>query len=108
MIEYVFRPSRVVNGKRILARLFCGRYALEKGARMVQVSLDTPDREVARKRLRAIVLDKQREAEGIIAPKTVRVAAGAQLDELVDDYAADLQGRELNEKHVRDTTNRIR
>ncbi|MEO7414816.1 MAG: hypothetical protein ABIZ81_15835, partial [Opitutaceae bacterium] len=60
MIEYVFRPSRIEDGKRVLARVFCGRYALEKGAKLVQVSLDTPDREVARKRLRAIVLDKQR------------------------------------------------
>lgn len=108
MIEYVFRPSRIVNGKRVLARVFCGRYSLDKDAKPVQVSLNTPDREVARKRLRAIVLEKQREAEGIVAPKAVRVAAGTQLAELVNDYEADLRGRELSEKHVRDTTKRVR
>jgi hypothetical protein len=34
--------------------------------------------------------------------------AGTQLAKLVDDYKADLRGRELNAKHVRDTTTRIR
>lgn len=108
MIEYVFRPSRIVDGKRVLSRVFCGRYALEKGAKPVRVTLNTPDREVARKRLREIVLEKQREAEGIVAPKAVRIAAGTQLGQLVDDYEADLRGRELNPKHVRDTTTRVR
>lgn len=108
MIEYVFRPSRIVDGKRVLSRVFCGRYALDKGAKPVRVSLNTPDREVARKRLRDIVVEKQREAEGIVAPKAVRVAAGTQLSELVNDYEADLRGRELNSKHVRDTTTRVR
>jgi integrase len=97
-----------VNGKRVLSRVFCGRYVIGKGAKPVQVSLETPDREVARKRLRAIVLEKQREAEGIVAPKPIRVAAGTQLAQLVNDYEADLRGRELNPKHVRDTTHRVR
>jgi integrase len=108
VIEYVFRPSRIVDGKRVLSRVFCGRFALDKGSKPVQVTLNTPDREVARKRLRAIVLEKQREAEGIVAPKAVRVAAGTQLAELVNDYEADLRGRELSPKHVRDTTTRVR
>ncbi len=108
MIEYVFRPSRIVNGKRVLSRVYCGRYSLDKGTKPVRVSLNTPDREVARKRLRAILVEKQREAEGIVSPKAVRVAAGTQLAKLVDDYEADLRGRELSPKHVRDTTTRLR
>jgi integrase len=108
MIEFVFRPSRKVAGKRVISRLFSGRYAVDKGAKPVTVPLDTPDREIARKRLRAIVLEKQREAEGIIAPKAVRVAAGAQLGTLVEDYESDLTGRELDAKHVHDTTARLR
>jgi integrase len=103
MIEYVFRPSRIVNGKRVLSRVFCGRYALEKDTRPVQVSLNTPDAQVARKRLREIVVEKQREAEGIVSPKAVRIAAGTQLARLVDDYETDLRGRELNPKHVHNT-----
>ena len=108
MIEFIFRPSRLVNGKRVISRVFSGRYAIHKGGKIITVGLNTPDREVARKRLRDIVIEKQREAEGIVAPKAVRVAAGTQISHLVDDYEADLRGRELKPKHVRDTTTRVR
>jgi hypothetical protein len=93
MIEYVFRPSRLIAGKRVVSRVFSGRYAVEKGARVVTVRLNTPDREIAKKRLRDIVVEKQREQEGIIAPSAVRVAAAAALSHLLDDYEADLSGR---------------
>ena len=31
MIEFIFRPSRTVAGKRVVSRLFSGRYAIDKG-----------------------------------------------------------------------------
>ena len=108
MIEYVFRHARMVEGKRVYARVFSGRYAIAKGAKPVTVCLNTPDREIARKRLREIVLEKQREAEGIISPKAVRVAASAALSSLLNDYETDLGGRGLAQKHVHDTMTRLR
>jgi integrase len=108
MIEFVFRPSRTVAGKRVVSRLFSGRYAVDKGAKPVTVRLNTPDREIARKRLREVVLEKQREQEGIIAPKAVRVAAVTALSGLIDEYESDLMGRELAEKHIHDTVTRLR
>lgn len=108
MIEYVFRHSRVVDGKRVTSRVFSGRYALEKGAKPVTVCLKTPDREIARKRLRAIVVEKQREQEGIIAPKTIRMAAATALGELIGDYERDLRGRGVDAKHAHDTIARLR
>jgi len=108
MIEYVFRHSRKVGGKRVYSRVFSGRYALAKGAGPMTVCLNTPDREIARKRLREVVLEKQREQEGIIAPKAVRVAAAAALSRLLAEYEADLRGRGLAEKHVHDTMTRLR
>ncbi|MGH7997023.1 MAG: hypothetical protein ACREFX_11790, partial [Opitutaceae bacterium] len=81
---------------------------VEKGTRAVTVRLNTPDREIAKKRLRDIVLEKQREIEGIVAPKAVRMAAAAQLTELVGEYETDLGGRGLDEKHVHDTVTRLR
>src|SRR5688572_5558873 len=108
MIEYVFRPSRVVGGKRTLLCVFSGRYALAKGDTPTTVSLNTPDREIARKRLRAIVLEKQREQEGIIAPKAVRVAATTPLANLIAEYEGDLLGRGLDDRHVHDTIARLK
>src|SRR5687767_9243851 len=108
MIEYVFRHSRMVNGKKVVSRVFSGRYALEKGAKPVTVLLNTPDREIARKRLREIVLEKQREQEGIIPPKAMRVAATTPLADLVADYETDLTGRGLDDRHVHDTIARLK
>lgn len=107
MIEYVFRHSRRVSGKRILSRFFSGRYSLRRGERLVTVALDTTDERVARKRLRDLVAAKQREAEGIVAPAAVRSAAGLPLVELIADYRLDLAGRGLEPGHVRDTVGRI-
>jgi len=110
MIENVFRPSRTnkATGKRIRSDYYSGRYRIIKGGRIVTVGLETPDKEIARRRLRCLVLERQREQEGIIAPKAIRMAAGAPLDRLVDDYQADLSGRGLAQKHVHDTMTRLR
>jgi hypothetical protein len=108
MIDYVFRHSRMVGDKRVTSRVASGRYALAKGETPVTVCLNTPDKEIARKRLRALVVEKQREQEDIIAPKSVRTTATLPLDALVNDYENDLRGRGLDEKHVHDTTTRLR
>lgn len=108
MIAYVFRHCRMIEGKKVQARLFSGRYRLNQGDKTVTVPLNTPDRATAEKRLRDLIVEKQREQEGIIAPKVVREAAGTPLVILVDEYEADLRSRELKPKHVRDTTTRIR
>lgn len=107
MTEFVFRPSRQVNGKRVRSPFFVGRYSLRKGERLVSVSLETTDERVARKRLRDLVAEKQREAEGIVSPASVRSVGAVPLSELVAEYRADLSGRGLAPGHVRDTVGRI-
>jgi len=83
----------MIEGKRVQARLFSGRYRLNQGDKTVTVPLNTPDRATAEKRLRDLIVEKQREQEGIIAPKVVREAAGTPLVILVDEYEADLRSR---------------
>lgn len=107
MTEYVFRPSRLIRGKRIISRYFCGRYAVKRGERVVTVPLETSDERVARKRLRDIVAAKQREAEGIVSPAAAREAAGVPLVDLLADYRLDLAARGFAPGHVRDTCGRI-
>jgi integrase len=108
MTEYVFRPSRRVSGKRVRSRLYSGRYSLVRGQKARTVPLHTPDLAVARKRLRDIVVEGQREQEGIIAPKIIRQAAGESLLGLLAEYERDLLGRGITKKYVKGTTNRIR
>lgn len=107
MIEYVFRPSRRVGRRRLVSRLYKGRYSLGRGDKPSTVALHTPDRSVAEKRLRDIVVRKQKEAEGMITPEVQREAALVPLSVLFADYRADLVGRELEPEHVRDTIGRL-
>lgn len=107
MIEYVFKQSRLTNGKRVVSRTFSGRYALARGDRPVTVSLYTGNKKVAEKRLRDLVMVKQCEAEGITMPEALRSAAAAPLASLLSEYKADLTGRGLAESHVKETVRRI-
>lgn len=107
MKEYVFKPSRIVNGKRVKAEYYSGRYNLPPSTKIEQVPLNTPDKEVARKRLREIVLEAQREQEGIIAPKAIRQTAVEPLATIITEYQDDLNGRGLAPNHVRDTVRRL-
>jgi hypothetical protein len=93
MTENVFLRSRRVGKKRVRARLYTGRYSLARGEKPITVPLHTPDERVARKRLRDIVIEAQREQEGMIPPRSIRVAASTPLVELLAEYAQDLKGR---------------
>ena len=103
----VFRPSRRKKGKRVILQSYVGRYSVTKGGKPTQVFLDTPDKEIARKRLLDIVLEKQREREGFIAPKVSREAAVLPLSDHLAEYVADLHAQERAKQHVKDTSRRI-
>jgi integrase len=108
MIEYVFLPSRRNGKRRVKAKLYSGRYSLARGEKPRTVALDTPDRVVAAKRLRDLIVEKQREREGIIPPAAVRAAAASSLLDLATEYEANLKGRQLSARHVCDTMKRLR
>ncbi|MCF3650969.1 site-specific integrase [Synoicihabitans lomoniglobus] len=107
MIEFVFRPTRKIKGKRTVSRLWSGRYATEPGQSPVTIALGVSDEAVARAKLHEIIVTKQREAAGLIAPASERKAASTPLPELLTEYESDLKGRELEAGHVRDTVRRI-
>jgi integrase len=104
MTEYVFRPAR----RGVRSRVWHGRYNLGRGQPVRTASLDTPDKTVARQRLRALVVEKQQEAAGIIAPASRRAAAAATLQSLLNDYITDIAVRKCSAKHERDSRYRIR
>jgi integrase len=103
MLETVFLPSR--SGKR--ARLYRGRYRCDDMPEPVEVPLYTPDELVARQRLRAIIIRRQRIAEGLAAPEPMRAAQHAPIADLVGEYAVDLIAQSAAPAHVKDTSRRI-
>jgi len=93
MTEFVFRPVRVSKGKRVKARLFSGAYSLSRGGKVRRVALHTPDKRIAEKRLRDLIVAAQMQKEGMVLPKELREAAQTPLAKLVRDYRADLISR---------------
>ena len=108
MTEYIFRPSRRKNGKRVRCRFYSGRYSIARRGRVMTVALDTPDEGVARKRLRDLVVEKQRELEGLDSPKVIREALRTPLVELLQDYRRDLESQHFSAGYIRDTVQRVR
>ena len=63
-MENVYRPSRVRNGVSIRAKKYKGRFTVLDNPRVYDVPLYASDKQVARQKLRAMVLEKEREAVG--------------------------------------------
>ncbi len=96
MIESVYKPRRKKNGKTVVSRMYRGRYRLDGDYAITEVALGTPDKQVATKRLREIVVEAQKEKEGLIAPKAIREAANKALHDHLKEFTEDLKaiGRE--------------
>jgi len=107
MIAHVYRQSRRVGGKRVLSKVWRGRYSLGRGQPVRDISLDTQDKAVAEKRLRDRLAQAQKEAEGMIAPVSITEAQREPLISLLADYLVYLRGRELAEGHVKESVARI-
>jgi integrase len=105
MTEYVFRPKRTGHER---ARLYSGRYTLNRGEKPRTVALGTPDKLVAVKRLRDVIVQAQRLAEGLISPPSEREAAALPLATLATEYIADLTARGRSVKHIVATEFRLR
>jgi integrase len=81
MISYVFKRSN--------ARLYSGRYRLTEEGKITQVELGCTNRQVAEKKLREIVQEKEREAAGMLAPRIEREAAQKPLSEHLGEMIAE-------------------
>jgi hypothetical protein len=96
MTKYLFRPSRVVNGKREKSRIYWLGYRLPHMAAKKAVSLKTTDKQVAEKKAREFLTELEQETAGVIASRSMRESANKPLGSHLEDYLADLraQGRD--------------
>ena len=69
MIATVYRPSRVKDGRRVVDRMYRGKYRLDPRDKMKDVPLHTNDKQVAQQNLRKILEEEQNEGAGFIRPK---------------------------------------
>src|ERR1043166_10316881 len=86
MICYAFRPRRKRKGKLCISRLYSARVQLLGDAKPRTIPLRTTDKQVAEKRLLDFVAERDREAEGLLAPKALRYASKRPLAEHLNDF----------------------
>jgi integrase len=108
MLRTVYRKKETINGKKIIRRIYRGRYRLDGDSKVIDITLDTTDKRVAQQKLEQIIRERQMEQEGILAPSAVRQAAKSPLDQHLADYVADLHALERDERYVYELKNRVR
>ncbi|GHC13906.1 hypothetical protein GCM10007047_34010 [Cerasicoccus arenae] len=92
MSAYVYRPRRKnQSGKSVPEKNYRGRYRLEGDYKVTEIALHTSDKQVAQKRLKDIVREKEMEREGLIAPKLQRESADKLLLDHMRDYIRNLE-----------------
>ena len=107
MIAHVFKRKRKRDGKTVTDRNYRGRYRLDGDYALTEVTLNTRDKQVAEKRLRDIVQEKERERMGLIAPKLERESAEKPLAEHLVEFVADLKAKGRTEKYIKLLNGRV-
>jgi integrase len=93
MSGYVYRKTRIKNGKKVKDRTYRGRFKLDGELGQRDVALKVSDKQVAEKKLRELIKEAEQERAGIIAPRLRREAAQAPLESLMEEFLADVKGR---------------
>lgn len=107
MIAFVFKPTRIVQGRRVQSRLYSGRYRLAGQRKTTTIALHVTDKEVAEKKLKGLIREIERDAIGIGVPKRLRLAAENSWMEHVNAYCADLAGRRRDAEYIATTKRRL-
>ena len=108
MIATVYKPSRRKDGKRVVGRMYRGKYRLDPREKLKDIPLHTNDKRVAQEKLRRIMQEEQRERDGISTPKHQRDAASTALEIHIKEYVADRRAVGRDEKYVRELDKKLR
>ncbi len=107
MTAFVFKPKRRLKGKIVASRFYSGRYRLPGDSASITVALKTADKQVARAKLSKLVGDLEKEAAGLIAPKSIREGVEKHLDSFLTIYVTELERRGRNAKYLKGLTSQI-
>ena len=107
MIATVYRPSRVKNGRRVVARMYRGKYRLDPREKIKDVPLHTNDKQVAQQKLRKILEEEQNERAGFIRPKKQRESMQRPLLRHVETFIEERYKIGRDEKYVRELKKKL-
>lgn len=101
MICNVFKQRRRVNGVLAIAESWSGRLRMPWEPSVSTIALNTPDKRVALHKLLQIADEREKEHNGLIAPKPVREAAERPLNDLLSEYLQELESRSRRPRTLR-------
>ena len=107
MTKSVKRPSRIVNGKRVISRMYRLAYRLPGMSKKKFVSLGTSDKQVAEKKANEYLANLQQEEAGVTASRTIKNAAALPLADHLDGYLKDLRATGRNEGYIYNLEKRL-
>jgi integrase len=93
MICNVFKQRRRINGVLNIAESWSGRLRMSWETSVSTIALNTPDKRIALHKLLQIADEREKEHNGILAPKPVREAAERPLLDLLSEYLHDVETR---------------
>ena len=96
---HVFKRSRLVDGKRVFAKTYTGRYRLTDDLQDTEVPLDLRDKQAAQSQLASIVKQAEMERHGLAAPLHQILTASMPLKSLVAEWVADLTAKGRNSEY---------
>ena len=100
MIDFIFKPK----GSRIWRWKF--RQQSEDG-KIIDISLETPDKRCAEKRREELRKEKLFERDGLLMPKPLREAAQRELSNHLKDFLGDLRRRGKSDKYLANLEYRV-
>ncbi len=107
MIQNLYRPKRLRNGKRITSRLYSARIRLDGERRILNVPLGVTDKDVAKEKLRKLVQEMEKERHGLISPKAMRDAAQKPLTKHLKEFIGDLRAKGRNKRYISGLENQL-
>jgi len=108
MICNVFKQRRRVNGELTIAENWSGRLRMPWETSVTTVALNTSDKRTALHKLSQLAEEREKEHNGILAPKTVRQAAEQPLTALLSEYLSDLEARSRRPRTLRKYLNNLK
>lgn len=103
----IYRPSRIRNGKSVRSKWYRLVYRLDGMPAKTWVSLRTSDKQVAQKKAAEFLRERERELNGLAAPRAVREAAAKSLQYQLSEFATDLSARGRRAMYVYNVERRV-
>ncbi len=108
MIQTLYRPKRMRDGKRIVSRLYSARIRIDGERKILNIPLGVSDKQVAQEKLRLLVQEKEKELHGLLSPRAIRDAAQVPLLNHLQDFIGDLRAKGRNEQYIDELENKLK